>query len=124
MSLWNHLRDFFGGAPKLRNKAGGMAWIKLHGTEFGAGVLAGLPVKTVRLVDRSFWEVKPMPSYVLTANVLWEGMFVPAGTTVYVRALADEVLEPWRDIGDDEQSEESAFQPPVPAVREPRKVEA
>jgi hypothetical protein len=115
------LRRLFGLGPKLRNKAGGMAWIKHYGADYGADAIAGLAVKTVRLTDGRFWVVDPAPRYTVGPN----GVRGPDGVTAYpgerviAIAIADECLEPWKDIGDDAQDESARYLPPVPQVAAP-----
>jgi hypothetical protein len=107
--------------PKLRNKPGGMAWIRVSE---GAGmeVLNGCAVKTVRLDgNETHWVVSPAQSYVATGDMHFKfGGWVRRGQTVEVVAIADECLEPWKDIGDDEADESTRYLPPVPTVSAPK----
>jgi hypothetical protein len=105
MSLFSALRGLFGRneppSPALRNKPGGMAWIKRFGQEYGAEVIAGRAVKTVRLTEHGLWEIDPPQTYVLTAGVHcglnnYRGR---RGDSVTSFAIVDELLEPWKDTG-------------------------
>lgn len=120
MSIFTSIRDYLF-PPKLRNRAGGMAWIKPYGEDWGAGVIAGHVVKTVRLRCGNQWEVDPPQTYTITADCAYGDQLLQRGTLVTAIAIADDLLEPIRNPGDDERSEELAWQPKVPAS-EPGKV--
>lgn len=111
--------------PVLRNKPGGMAWIKGIHTDFGADVLNGRAVKTVRLNDRGSWVIDPPQLFCFTRHCYNRRTMesYSRGQSMRVDGLEDEFLEPWKDIGDEERSEELAFQPKVPTL-EPGKVPA
>ena len=122
MSMFTRIRDYFC-PPKLRNRAGGMAFIKHYGEDWGAGAIAGHVVKTVRLRYGNQWEVDPPQPYTLTADCTYGDQLLRRGARVTAIAIADDLLEPIRNPGDDERSEELAWQPKVPAS-EPGKVAA
>ena len=95
------LRRLFCREPKLRNKPGGMAWIKFYGPDFGAHVMAGHAVKTLRIIDGNLWVIDPPQPYVVGPN----GVRSPNGSVAYpgdrviAIAIADECLEPWKEDG-------------------------
>jgi hypothetical protein len=94
------IRRLFGLAPKLRNKPGGMAWIKPHGHEYGGNAVAGQAVRTVRLYCDGMWVVEPTPEYVATCDMRDpRGTLSRKGDRVMVIAMRDDYLEPWRDDG-------------------------
>ncbi len=115
MSLWNTIRDLFRSPPVLRNKPGGMAWIKHYG-DFGQDVLAGRVVTTVQATDRGFWLIDPPQSFVVTENVILEetGQTFMKGDKPSAVAIHDDLLEPIRDVGEGERDESAAWLPPVP----------
>jgi hypothetical protein len=102
MTLIDKLRGALGFGPKLRNKRGGMAWVKRYGENYGAHALAGNAVKTVSLVQGKFWVIAPPLEYTVTGacRVLSpNGITARPGDRVTATAIADECLEPWRDTG-------------------------
>lgn len=107
MNLLDLARRMFGrndppSPPALRNKAGGMATILPHpeDSEAGARQIWGCAVKTVRLVNGSFWEIDPPVRFTLTTNVIDRyGVRGKPGDRVRVNALPDHALEPWKDTG-------------------------
>ena len=121
MSLFDRIRSFFGGEPPapppaLRNRPGGMAWVRGIPTDFGGHVLNGAAVKTVRLNEVGTWTIDPPLFFVATSDaVTASGTFVIGGMPTQVLGIEDCFLEPWKDIGDEERSEEMQFQPTVPA---------
>jgi hypothetical protein len=117
MKVWDSLRRIFGAKdtlpPVLRNRPGGMAWIKgLDGS--GCEALNGRAVRTVCMHD-AMWVIEPPQHWVCTHNTMWvsTGLFTPAGTCIVTTGIADQHLEPWKDI--DDGSDESLW---VPAPRE------
>lgn len=123
MSLFTRIRDAVFG-PKLRNKPGGMAWVRGVPGEFGAQTLNGQAVKTIRLNAIGSWDIEPALWFIATDDaVTVSGVVLLRGNLVRVTGIEDKFLEPWKDIGDGERSEELAWLPPVPAG-EPRKVAA
>jgi hypothetical protein len=123
MNVLTHLRRLFGrndtpSVPTLRNKPGGMAWIKPYGREYGAIAIAGQAVRTVRLIGSDMWEIDPQPSYrigPMGVESVQSGVIGRPGDTAHVTGLSDDLLEPWKDIGDDERDESLSYLPPVPA---------
>lgn len=100
--------------PALRNKAGGMAWIKPYGELYGATAIAGQAVRTVRLVSEDQWEVEPRPSYVVgpfSVDCASSGVIGRPGDTAIVCALADHLLEPWKDTGITDEEVRDLFAP-------------
>jgi hypothetical protein len=86
--------------PVLRNRAGGMAWLRpsdTHGT--GADTLAGRAVKTVALLPSGKWLIEPKQYFIAARAFLWGEHFYGAGDVVGVDGAADEVLEPWKEDG-------------------------
>lgn len=99
MSLLNFLRDAFRPASRLRNKAGGMAWVRRYGEHYGAGAIEGQIVCT-EWFDGEFWRVKPQPSYAVTKPVLGRnGVMYGIGAQLRVDGLPDAYLEPINDAG-------------------------
>lgn len=123
MSLWNTVRNFF---RPPRNKPGGMAWIKGIRTDFGAEALNGCAVKTVALNNLGAWTIDPPQVFRFTSDCVHRrtGRVYLRGEGMRVDGLEDEFLEPWKEIGPDDRSEELAFQPKAPAVQEPGRVPA
>lgn len=117
INLWNTIRGLFRPAPPtLRNKPGGMAWIK-HYDAFGQRALAGRVVTTVRLTEKGFWLIEPPQSFVVTENVkiMDTGQIFLKGDNPTVVAIVDDLLEPIRDVGEGERDESAAWLPPVPS---------
>lgn len=115
MSLWKRIADHFWPAPpRLRNVAGGLAWIKRFDVESGAGALAGRIVRTVRVVEGDKWVIDPPQDWRTIAAVLYEGYLLPHGTVCTSVAISDDLLEPIPAVGDEERDESAAWLPPVP----------
>lgn len=126
MSLFNRIRDAFRkpeppAAPTLRNRPGGMAWIRRFDPDTGAGAMAGRVVKTLRVRENGLWEISPQQPWVAAVPLLYEGRILPAGTRYTTVALADELLEPIPEVSDDAKDESLAWLPPVP-TRKPEEV--
>lgn len=103
--------------PVLRNRVGGMAWVKSFGHEHGADAMAGTAVRTVS-AHGGFWIIDPPLYYVvgpMAVEFAASGITARPGRIVRVRAIADECLEPWREIGDCDSCESERWLPPVPA---------
>jgi hypothetical protein len=116
MNIWTKLRALFI-KDRLRNKRGGMAWIKASiDVGDGAIAIAGSAVKTVALDENGMWLIDPQVSYVATANVrfLKSGQSFRKGDVVTILSIVDDCLEPWRDDDMTKESEERSFQPPAP----------
>lgn len=111
-------RDLFGWQPPsppgpLRNKPGGLAFIKGVPEGFGAEVLNGRVVRTVRFVDGN-WEVDPVQRFTLTADVIytgWPWRFYRKGRTGMVGFIEDHRLEPMKDAGLSEEEVTELFNP-------------
>jgi hypothetical protein len=118
MNLWNKIRDSFHKPPPppagltLRNKPGGMAWIR------GIEELRGRIVTTVSADARGFWVIDP-PQRFTVSNfaVTLHGQVVPPGTPAVSVSIVDHCLEPIREVGEGERDESLAWLPPVPTVR-------
>lgn len=117
MNLWNRLRDAAGFGPKLRNKAGGMAWINSKVDEGeGSAALVNRVVKTMRIAHGDFWAIDPPQVYTITSpsrNMI-SGLRLQPGMRVVSMSIRDECLTPIPGIGDDEQDESLRYLPPVP----------
>lgn len=125
MSLWNGIRDIFRPAPppppppKLRNKPGGLAWIRIVDRGDGAFALNRRVVQTVRAdpVSPGFWVIDPPQKFQAQVFMLsMSGGLIPPGAVVDVMGMHDDLLEPIRDVGDEERDESAAWLPPVPAA--------
>lgn len=120
MSLFSRIRDYFRPAEPthptaLRNKPGGMAYIKSGGECPGAEVLVGRFVTTVRLTDSGLWEISPVLTFRLTGDYRSsDGKIRKAGALVDALAICDSLLEPLRNPGNEERDESLAWLPPVP----------
>lgn len=118
MNLIDRIRNVFRreppAAPTLRNRRGGLAWIKPYGREFGADALAGRMVTTRYLVGPTMWRIEPPQPFTLTAEMVIEGLPVAAGSSVYAIGITDDMLVPIPEISDDERTQERDMQPPVP----------
>lgn len=92
---------------KLRNKPGGMAWIKGLATGGGADVLNGRAVKTMSVDARGIWIIQPPQDWTATADILCtaNGHRAFAGQGVRTTGIGDAHLEPWKDLGSDAQDE-------------------
>ena len=104
MSLRTFLRDLFGldqPPTGLRNKPGGLAWIRVpNGTDDGSEVLHGRIVTTVSADADGFWSVAPEQSFVLTKPIVDPcGVRGPRGATAIAEGIPDDCLEPIRDAG-------------------------
>lgn len=101
MSLIDRIKSALGIKPRLRNKAGGYAWINARARNVpGAEILIGRAVKTVALTSGHMWRVDPPQHFVVTApSKLATGRVVPAGTSVLVIGISDETLDPWKEDG-------------------------
>lgn len=99
LSDWLSHRDPPAG---LRNKKGGLAWIRSYGEEYGAGTLAGQVVKT-EWFDGEHWRIAPQPTYVTTKLVRMRHSqkLAAAGTTLRVIGLPDHCLEPIDNPGEE-----------------------
>lgn len=123
MGLIDRMREVFRrkappAGPVLRNKPGGMAWVKAFGHEHGADAMAGSAVRTIALLHDNYWAIEPPLHYVvgpMAVACTASGVTAMPGQIVRVIAIADECLEPWRDIGDGERDESERWLPPVPA---------
>lgn len=123
MSLWNYLfggkREPMKGAPSsLRNKPGGLARVRLSGNrDDGSEALQNRFVTTVRLHTPvpGYWVIDPPLAFTLTRLAITsDGHVGGPGCGVIATALHDDVLEPIRDIGDDERDEAMDWLPTVP----------
>lgn len=91
--------------PTLRNKPGGIAYVRSAPTGYGAEALNGQIVKTQRINERSTWTIEPELLFVATAPVRTSyGQLVPPGMPVGVSGIEDCFLEPLK--GDDIRKEE------------------
>lgn len=123
MGLIDRLREVFRReapptGPTLRNKPGGMAWVKAFGHEHGADAMSGSAVRTVAMAQGAFWIVDPPLHYVvgpMAVECVASGVTAMPGQIVRVIAIADECLEPWREVGDDERDESPQWLPEVPS---------
>jgi hypothetical protein len=124
MSLISRIKDVF--RPKLRNRAGGMAWVRGVRSGMGAEDLNGRAVKTVCLTEGGLWEIDPPQCFIATRQSIFGArqVLVLAGQVVRITAVADELLEPWREVGDDDQCQSHRYLPPVPTInrKEPQNV--
>jgi hypothetical protein len=120
MRLIDRINAALGFRPKLRNKAGGMAWIKGLDERDGDGALNGRAVKTVRLNGVGQWEIDPPQDYVVRRlSRFSNGCLALPGEVVTVTGIPDEFLEPWRETGLDAEDESHRYLPPVPKIKEP-----
>lgn len=105
-------------APTLRNKPGGMAWIKSFGHEYGADAMAGRAVKTVCLNEFGSWRIEPAQEYVLTAyaHFMPQGLHGRPGDVMVCAGLGDEYLEPWKDTGLTDEEVRELYAPRVTEV--------
>lgn len=110
MNLINRLRDFFHKGSSLRNKPGGMAYIR------GIEEIEGRVVTTMKVTHGNFWVIDPPQKYVVQrAMIVGRGGVVAfRGDIVESLAIADSCLIPIPEIGDDERTQEQEFQPKVP----------
>ena len=103
MKLLDKIRDAFGFAPRLRNKPGGMALIRVADRDWlycGANAINGFVVKTKSHVD-GHWLIEPKPEFLASRNFHHKGMFFPKGALLVVAGLDDKNLEPLPEVGDD-----------------------
>jgi hypothetical protein len=111
---WNWLYPPSG--PKLRNKPGGMAWIKGLSNLDGEYLLNGRAVKTVRCIEDGKWEIDPPQSYPVQCKTYYVRLGVTAnrGDIATVVAIRDGCLEPWKEDGvTDSEVRELYDAPPV-----------
>lgn len=133
MNLWKSLRERFGGtreknpppqSPRyspppsaLRNKPGGLAWIRVRDVGDGAFVLNRRVVKTVctDAMTPGFWVIDPPQKFQAQCFLpSMSGGLIPPGAEVCVLGMHDDLLEPIRDVGEDERDESVAWLPTVP----------
>jgi hypothetical protein len=82
----------------LRNKAGGMAWIK--GLDGACACANGHVVRTVRIDQRDLWLIEPNPHFI--ADRVYStrsGLAVFPGERVHIVSIKDCHLEPIGDAG-------------------------
>lgn len=118
MSLLNKIREVFGCKPKLRNKAGGMAWIN-SGVDQGCGegALIGRIVKTVSVRRGDAWIIEPPQFYIVThpCTFVANGHKAEAGDKGLAIAITDACLTPIQgDISDEEVRD--LYAPKLPEV--------
>lgn len=104
MNLFDKLRGLVGGR-RLRNKPGGLAWIKNLKT---APHLNGRVVTTVQADAAGFWAIDPVQPLATKDFVLFTA-------ELSAWAIDDDHLEPLRDPPHDAADESKAWLPPVPA---------
>lgn len=114
------LRDWFFGRredtppapPVLRNKPGGMAWIRNIRDVPGSEALNGRAVKTVALIEGRFWSVEPAQRYTATAMCLThrDRLIMPGDSQLAVGVL-DECLEPWKEDGVSDEEVRDLYAP-------------
>jgi len=122
MSLFDRIRNALRGesGPRLRNKPGGLAMIKVPGDRSGAEQLTGCIVKTVRVNEYGTgWLIDPPQQFTATRDIVSFRPIhtYPKGQTVTMGGLEDEYLEPLREVGDDERDESTAWLPPVETTK-------
>lgn len=123
MRLIDWRRGLRGEAPSsVRNKRGGMAWIKPFGREVGGDVLAGHIVKTTRFTH-GLWLIEPPQPFTVKRLCFINGEILAPGCEVFVVSMCDELLEPIDEPGEDARDQSLAYYPPVPSVtRKPQEV--
>lgn len=111
--MLRRLLDWFTGprvppGPTLRNRVGGMAWIKGLAGGTGAETLNGRAVKTVRINVHGSWDIDPPQDYVATVNTCFtpSGNRVEAGAVALITGVPDAHLEPWKEDEDGVTDEE------------------
>jgi len=121
MSLFDRIRSALGFKPRLRNRAGGMAWIVGLSNLAGDGVLNGRAAKTVRINEFGVWDIDPPQRYLITraCTFVLSGRTAFPGDVVTISGLADEHLEPWRDMDWSAKDESHRYLPSVPPQRVP-----
>jgi hypothetical protein len=114
MSIASFLRSFFSRRTRarLRNKPGGLAWIRIKDGSDGSHVLHGRVVTTVRLASDGLWDIEPPQSF-FSAYPLCDsyGTRGPAGTRCDVDGLDDDCLQPIGAPGESEQDETLLWKP-------------
>jgi len=124
VSLFDQLRNFLRGAPPapppstLRNKPGGLARVRFpQDHRDGSYDMQGCFVTTVRLDRDSFWVIEPPLQFTVRAFMLTgSGRIACPGDPATVDCMHDDLLEPIRDIGEDERDESGDWLPAVPAA--------
>lgn len=97
MNLLNKASEFFGFGPKLRNKAGGYAFVNATVDEgCGSGAMVNRVVCTVKLDREDLWFIEPPQEYVVTGNVIFTvtGTEARKGDRVRIVSLRDNCLTP------------------------------
>lgn len=98
--------------PRLRNKAGGMAWIRGLSDDNGSEALNGRAVRTESFQDGK-WLITPTQRFVCTRTTRFipSGLVFAAGRVVEIIGIADQCLEPWKDDGVTESEVSELFSP-------------
>jgi hypothetical protein len=115
MSLIDRIKSALGFKPALRNKAGGMAWVRGIPAGCGAEQLNNRAVKTVLVQETGLWEIDPPQDFKVTRACLFGlgQVLVFEGQVVTVSAIHDDLLEPWRDMDWNAKDESHRYLPPV-----------
>lgn len=101
MNLFDRIKSALGFKPSVRNKAGGMAWLRGVPSGCGAEQLNGRAVKTVRVQETGLWLIDPPQRFTATRD----GIFGMSQRPIYrdgavvVSEVADALLEPWKEDG-------------------------
>lgn len=99
------------GPRTLRNKPGGMAWVRGI-TELPE--LNGRYVTTVRIANDARWAIEPQQPVVCPAGLrTTEGKVTKAGDEGIVTAIADDCLEPIPDTGVTDEEVADLYAPKV-----------
>ncbi len=117
MNPFHLLRDWFSPGRKLRNKPGGLAFIRLpQDCDYGVEALNGRIVQTLRVLDSGRWEIEPHQPHVMTSAVVFVGdsRINWPGDQMVVIGVPDECLIPIENPGDEAADESVRWLPPVP----------
>jgi hypothetical protein len=124
MNLLTRIRDAFGFAPKLANKAGGMALIRVGDSnwcQLGASAINGYVVKTKSHLG-GHWMLEPKPEFRVTHPFRYNGLQYQIGDLAVVTGMDDKHLEPLPETGVSDKEVAELYAPgPCPILT---KVEA
>lgn len=121
MKVFDQIKSALGFKPSVRNRPGGMSWIRGVKSDCGAATLNGRAVKTVKVQETGLWLIDPPQRFTATKDAIF-GMSqrpINKGAVVSVTEIADALLEPWKEDGVTDAEVRELF---APKTKEPSHV--